>query len=249
MTIENKIEDVIKQQLEDGTIQKVVGEQFQKSVEKAVDHLFSSYGDVTKIIEKQVKSVLVPYLENYDYSEYIVKLDHVLVEILKSTALDNKKILENFQSLMAFEKPDKIKSSEIFDKWIKFANKNIETHGLEVHFEDRPYYENVDCNMSVEEDESNHRSWSSLEYATIILENDHDEDLNKAFKIYRWKDKKEEGWKMDSKREYSLSSLKHLDEFEIFLMQLSQSYATIEVDDWHDSGEIEPEAEPEADFY
>jgi hypothetical protein len=248
MTIEKHIEDVIKQQMEDGTIQKVVGEQFQRSVEKAIDHLFSSYGDVTKIIEKQVKSVLVPYLESYDYSEYIVKLDHVLVEVLNNTALDNKKILENFQSLMAFKNPDKLKTSEIFDRWIKFANKKIETHGLDVHYEDSPSYENVDCSMEITEDESNNRSWSSMEYVTVIFENEHDEDLNKSFKMYRWKDRKSEGWTVDNRREYPVSSLRYLDEFEIFLMQLSQSFTKIEIDDWHDSGEIEPEAEPEADW-
>jgi hypothetical protein len=248
MSIEKQIEGVIKEQMEAGVIEKVVAEQFQKAAEKAVDHLFSSYGDVTKIIEKQVKSVLVPYLENYDYSEYIVKLDHVLVEILKSTALDNKKILENFQDLMSFEKPDKITTSQIFEKWRKYAAKEVETHGLEVQFDDRPSYESFEVSMEVHEDESNHRSWSSMEYVTVIFENEHDEKLNKSFRMYRWKDRKSDGWTVDNRREIDLNSLKYLDEFEIFLMQLSQSFAKVEIDEWNDSDSVEPEAEPEPDW-
>ncbi|QIW88801.1 hypothetical protein P59_204 [Bacillus phage P59] len=248
MTIEKKIEDVIKQQLEDGTIQKVVGEQFQKSVEKAVDHLFSSYGDVTKIIEKQVKSVLVPYLENYDYSEYITKLDHVLVEVLKSTALDNKKILENFQHLMAYEQPKKIKVTEIFDKYKEYVAKDVETNGLEIDYDDTPTYEYVEVTMSVEDDESN-RSWSSMEYSTVVFECEHDEELNVSFKIYRWKNESSlKGWRLDDKREHHLSSLRHLNMFEIFLMQLAQSYTEIEVDEDHAHDEVRPDAEPEPDW-
>jgi hypothetical protein len=247
MTIEKKIEDVIKQQLEDGTIEKTVAEQFQKSVEKAVDHLFTSYGDVTKIIEKQIKSVLVPYLENYDYSEYITKLDHVLVEVLKNTALDNKKILENFQSLVEYKQPQKIKVSEIFEKYKEYVAKNVETDDLEINYDDYPSYEDVQVTMSVEDDESN-RSWSSMEYSTVVFECEQDEELNVSLKIYKWKDSILKGWRLDDKRDHSLSSLRHLNSFEIFLMQLSQSHTEIEIDSDFDEDDVRPDAEPEATF-
>jgi hypothetical protein len=247
MTIEKKIEDVIKQQLEDGTIEKTVAEQFQKSVEKAVDHLFTSYGDVTKIIEKQIKSVLVPYLENYDYSEYITKLDHVLVEVLKTTALDNKKILENFQSLVAYKQPKEIKVTEIFDKYKEYVAKHVETDNLEIDYDDYPSYADVEVSMTVEDDDSN-RSWSSTEYSTVTFECAQDEEMNVSFKIYQWKDSVLKGWRLHDKRDYHFSSLRHLDEFEIFLMQLSQSHTEIEIDSDYEEDEVRPDAEPEATF-
>src|SRR5699024_4551037 len=100
MNLENSIKDVISKKLEDGTIENLIAEQLEKGVTHALDNIFRSYGDVTKVIEDKVKSVMVPYLENYDYSEYITKLDSVLTDVLKSSALENKKLLENFKELM-----------------------------------------------------------------------------------------------------------------------------------------------------
>ncbi|SUA70143.1 hypothetical protein [Paenibacillus polymyxa] len=75
MTLENSIKDVISKKLEDGTVEKLIEQQLEKGVVNALENLFRSYGDVTKIIEEKVKSVMVPYLESYDYSKYIIKLD------------------------------------------------------------------------------------------------------------------------------------------------------------------------------
>lgn len=77
MSLENSIKDVIANKLEDGTVEKLVSEQLEKGVTNALDNLFRSYGDITKVIEEKVKSVMVPYLVSYDYSQYIVKLDSV----------------------------------------------------------------------------------------------------------------------------------------------------------------------------
>src|SRR5690606_29777527 len=119
MNLENSIKDVISKKLVDGTVEKLVEEHLQKGVTKALENLFSSYGDVTKVIEEQVKSVMVPYLENYDYSEYITKLDSVLVDVLKNTALENKKLLTNFRELMVHEERKEIKITELFEEWKK----------------------------------------------------------------------------------------------------------------------------------
>ena len=100
MNLENSIKDVISKKLEDGSIEKLVEEQLEKGVSNALSSLFSGYGDVTKVIEKQVKSVMIPYLSQYDYSNYIVKLDSILVDVLKASSLENKKMLENFKDLM-----------------------------------------------------------------------------------------------------------------------------------------------------
>lgn len=144
MNLESSIKDVIGKQLVDGTVEKLIEEQLQKGVTKALESLFSSYGEVTKVIEKQVKSVMVPYLESYDYSDYITKLDSVLVDVLKNSALENKKLLENFKDLMIREDRKEIKVTELFEVWKKYVAKNVETDGLEIDFDDRPSYEYVE---------------------------------------------------------------------------------------------------------
>lgn len=91
MNLEDSIKNTIEKKLEDGTVEKLIAEQFENGIANALDSLFRSYGDVTKIIEKKVKEVMVPYLESYDYSDYILKLDSVLVDVLQNTAMENKK--------------------------------------------------------------------------------------------------------------------------------------------------------------
>jgi len=150
MNLENSIKDVITQKLEDGTVERLVGEQLEKGISEALNSLFGSWGDGSKIIENKLKEVIVPYLENYDYSKYILKLDSVLVEILENTALDNKEMLENFKDLMLPEDRKTIKATEIFKEWQKKVAKDVDTSDLEINYDDRVSYQDVEVSLTFE---------------------------------------------------------------------------------------------------
>lgn len=247
MSIETGIKDVITKNLQDGVVEKLVAEQLEKGISSALNNLFGHYGDVTKIIEENIKSVMVPYLENYDYSEYIVKLDSVLVDVLKNCALDNKKILTNFKELITEGGINEVmKVSELFNKWTEYVAKNVETTGLQIDYDDGVSYARVPVEINVEYDEG--REWSSYEYATLIFECEHDGEMNFELKLYRWKEDKEKMWTIDYKTACDITSIKNLNEFEIFLMKLNQNRTKIEIDTEFEEDEVAPEAEPEADF-
>ncbi len=245
MNLESSIKDVINKKLVDGTVEKLVEEHLQKGVTKALESLFSSYGDVTKVIEGQIKSVMVPYLEAYDYSEYLTKLDSVLVDVLKNTALENKKLLTNFKDLMTHEDRKEIKVTDLFEEWKKYVRKNVDTDGLEVDYDDSPSYEYVEINMNVSYDDE--RSWSSFDYATLVFECEHDEDMNFAIRLSKWE--KRDSWNMRFDAKHDISSLRHLNEFEILLMKLDQNGVSLILDSDYESDEVEPDKEPEATFY
>ena len=247
MSLENGIKDIITKKLEDGTVEKLIGEQLERGIQKALDNILGNYGDVTKVIEEKVKSVMIPYLEGYDYSKYIVKLDSVLVDVLKSSALENKKLLTNFKELMvADEKKKSIKSSELFEKWKEYVQKNIKTSDLEVEYDDGPSYEAVEVTLTVDEDNS--RSWSSFEYATLVLECEKDEDMNFAIRLSKYNKGKDAKWDISYDTTHNIRSLRYLNEFEIFLMKLDQNNTTLEMDTTDDCGDITPDAEPEASY-
>lgn len=247
MSLENSIKDVISKKLEDGTIEKLIEQQLEKGVVNALDSLFRSYGDVTKVIEEKVKSVMVPYLESYDYSKYIVKLDSVLVDVLNNTALENKRLLTNFKELVVSgEVKEKITVTQLFEKWMEYVAENVDTDRLEINYDDEPSYENVDVTCDFEEDER--RSWSSLESAVLVFECEHDENMNFEIKLNRWKDSGDKAWSIDYKANREISSLRYLNEFEIYLMKLNQAGTKIEVDTNSESDEVEPNKEPEASF-
>ncbi|QUL57542.1 hypothetical protein KDC22_14325 [Paenibacillus tritici] len=246
MSLENSIKDVIAKKLEDGTIEKLIGEQLEKGVVNALESMFRSYGDVTKVIEDKVKSVMIPYLESYDYSEYIVKLDSVLVDVLKNTALDNKKMLENFKNLMIPDEMKTIKVTELFDRWMKYVKENVETDGLEVCYDEGPYYEYVDVRFEVEYNEE--RSWSSVKHAVLVFECEHDEKMNVEIGIHTWPKYDKGEWTIDRHSIQDISSLRHLDEFSIFLMKLNQNGTKLILDSDSEGDEIKPDKEPEASF-
>jgi len=246
VNIENEVRNVIEEKLQEGLIEKLVAENLEKGINKSLENLLGSYGDVTKVIEKSLKEVMVDQLSKYDYSKYIVKLDYVLTEILKNTVLDNKKILENFKDFMTdVEIPKVLKISDIFKKYCDYVAKNIETSDLEVDTCDgEPSYELVDVTFEIEEQEK--KSWSSYSEATMVFECEKDENLNYELKLSRWNSDK--FWKISIGEKCDLVSLRHLDEFKIYLMKISQNYTDIEIDDWNDNAEVQPESEPECSW-
>ncbi|HHY72258.1 MAG TPA: hypothetical protein GX497_03355 [Bacillus bacterium] len=243
MNLENSIKDVITKKLEEGFVEKLIAEQLENGVKNALKDLLGTYGDVTKVIEKQVKSVMIPYLESYDYSRYITKLDSVLVDVLKSSALENKKLLDNFKKLMIPEEDKDIKVTELFERWKKYVAKYVETNGLEVCYNDEPTYENVEVRMEI--DYNNERSWSEIERAVLVFECDHDEDMNFEINIHRWKKIKKEKWIIDYDSIHDLNSLRNLGEFEILLMKLKQNYTSLIIDSDYETDEVKPKNKPE----
>jgi len=249
VNLENSIKDVIAKKLEDGSIEKLVAEQLEKGVQNALDSMFRSYGDVTKVIEEKVKSVMVPYLEGYDYSQYIVKLDSVLVDVLKNSTTDNRAMLQNFKELMLPEDRKEIKASALFDIWSKYVAEHVETNGLEINYDDNPTYEAIEVTMDVNYD--NDRGWGHFYYATLTFECEHDEEMNFAIRISRYKgDKKGNQWSIeyDSKSLQDIKSLRCLNDFEILLIRLDQAGTKLIMDTDSANDEITPEKEPEATY-
>ncbi|WP_440109943.1 hypothetical protein [Paenibacillus sp. QZ-Y1] len=247
MTLENSIKDTITRKLEDGTVEKLIEQQLEKGVVNALENLFRSYGDVTKIIKDKVKSVMVPYLESYDYSQHITKLDAVLVDVLQNSALENKQLLSNFKNLMITD--DKVKQlnvSDLYKHWMDYVAKNIDTNKLEVDYDDGVNYEYAEVTLEVEYSEERH--WGSYEYANLIFECEKDEEMNQSIRLHRWKDSKDKGWDIERHEVKDLKSLRHLNDFELLLMKLNQNYTSLIIDVESDSDCVEVEAKPEPTF-
>lgn len=246
MNIEESIKNVIQQKLEDGLVEQLVEKELTKGIENALQHLFGSYGDGTKVIEKEIKAVMIPYLEKYDYSKYITKLDTVLVDILKETSLPNKKLLGNFKELMIDDKEIKrtITSSELFAKWGEFVEEEVDTDGLEVEIDDNPYYESVEGKMDFEED--NKSSWSSFSTGRLTFECLHDERMNYELLLSRFGD--EFDWDIEVPDITNIKSLRNISSFQVFLMKLSQNFVKVIIDESYETNEIYPSEEPEADY-
>lgn len=245
MNLEEKIQLSIKNKLEDGTVEKIITENIEKGLNECFKDLFGWSGEGRKTIETQIKSIMIPYLEKYDYSEYIIKLDHTLTNIIKETTKDNRKILENFKTLMSVDLNIKsIKVSDLFNKWCEYVKKNVETNGLEVEYEDEVQYECVEVSYEFESIEK--RNWIKQEKGRLIFECNHDENMNTVIDLKRYSDiNKKNMWNFYIDDKCDLNSLRYLDEFKVYLLSLQQANVEIELDEEDCFYCIRPEKTPE----
>lgn len=93
---------------------------FDEDIKRITDEILSDgtvdYGKLEKAVKERVEQVLVPFIDTYDMSAYIVKLDTVLTEI---------------------------KLTELFEEYKKFVARNMDTSGREVELEESPEYEAI----------------------------------------------------------------------------------------------------------
>ena len=170
--------------LQDGTVDKIIREKITKGFESAIESSFC-YGKLRDAVRKRIDEVLVPFIENYDMGEYIVKLDTILSEIVNSTALvENKKILENFKNLMIEPEKKTITVSELFEQYKLYVAKEMDTDGRNVQIEDIAYYEPMEVSFEFKKEEE--RSWSCFDRAVLefsVAEEEQQENLNRTIRL------------------------------------------------------------------
>jgi len=192
---------------------------------------------------------MVPYIESYDFSEYLPKLDSVLTEIVNSDfCIGNKKVLENFKNLMIEPEQKEIKLTDLFKAWIKQCERDIDTDDLDIDYDDSVSYQSVECEMRFELEDK--PSWSSKQRAVITFENEHDENLNVEIPVSKWiwNSRNEEPYTLSVNKDLTISSLRNLSEFEVLLLRLSRAGTAIIIDKEYDDDYIQPEKQPEASF-
>lgn len=234
--------------LQDGTVDKIIREKATKGFESAIESSFS-YGKLRDAVRKRIDEILVPFIEGYDMKKYIVKLDTVLSEIVNSTALvENKKLLENFKNLMIEPDMKTITVSELFEQYKLYVTKEMDTDGRNVQVEDIAYYDPMEVNFKVVEEED--RSWSCFDRATLELsvdEEEQQEELNRTIRLEHYKNGKE-GWDMTSEFNPEINSLRYLGDFDIFLLKLQRANVKLILDKKSDCDSVISENEPEATY-
>jgi len=243
-TLEGKINGVIEEKMSNGTIEQLIGQEFDKCIQNALKDLFGNYGEVTKAIKNQLETILVPYLEKYDYSEYIIKLDSVLTEILQKTTLDNSKILKNFQSLMIPMEKEQVDLTDIFELWKEYVQENVDTCGLGIDYDDDISYNYFDVSLetSVEKTEK----WHSLEYVSVNFLCEADENMNFNIRLHKFKNS--ELWSISNTDIVDITSLKYLNDMDLYILKLKQSNVKINLNTNGEEDSIRPNAEPEPRF-
>lgn len=244
------IKRITDEVLSDGTVEKIIREKIVKGFESAIDNAFR-WGDLEKAIKERVKTVLVPFIETYNMDDYLVKMDTLLTEIVRQSALvDNKKLLEHFQFMMAVPEEKEIKLSEIFKQYKKFVARNVETYGRHTSIESgEPEYDPIEVQFYFEEEEG--RSWSSFRYATVdftVGEEDQQDELSRTIRLSRYKNDRKESWEIRIDTHPDIYSLRHMDEFDLLLSKIQRADVRVVIDEEEDDDSVYPDEKPEATF-
>ena len=232
--------------IQDGTVEKIIKEKITKGFESAIESSFS-YGKLRDAIRKRIDEILVPFIEGYDMKKYMVKLDTVLSEIVNSTTLvENKKLLENFKNLMTEPERKPITVTELFEEYKKFVAKEMDTYGRDVVVEDTAYYEPMEVELEIIEEKD--RPWSSFDRAVLelsVAEEDQQEKLNRSIRLEHYKNGKE-GWDIYTEFNPDITSLRYLDDFDVYLFKLQRASVKVIIDIKYDNDSVDTENEPEA---
>lgn len=236
--------------MQDGTIEKVLREKVEKGFLEAIDSAFR-WGKLKEAIENRVKEILIPYVEAYDMSAYIIKLDTVLTDIVNQTSLqDNARILENFQNLMIEPGIEFVTLEDIFEEYKKYVSRNMETLGRTIEYDDEPYYEPIGVTAEiVKEDE---RPWSSFKHAVLELavdEEEQQEKLNFSIRLSRWESVYEKkGYDLVYDVAPSIRGMRRLDDFEIYILRLARAGVRLLDDMLYDDDSVIAENKPEPTY-
>ena len=78
--------------LSEEEVKEILKKKFKESIESAIESAFR-WGKVESALKKKIDEVMVPYIEKYDFSEYLPRLDTVLTEIesMKNDAYETLK--------------------------------------------------------------------------------------------------------------------------------------------------------------
>lgn len=245
MTIENSIAEMLQKKLTDGSIEKVIEDKLLKCIGDCIDDMFRWSGPAKELIEQKLKDIMVPAIEKHDFSNYTLKLDAVLTDIVNSTALqDNKKILNNFKALMIENDEKEINLSDIFEKWCDYVETNVETSGLKIEYDDDVSYERVHVEMETEDIEN--RSRHSPDRKIVRFTCEHDEKMNLQFDIFKYDFMK--GYEVSGYGIAQINGLARMDDMQIILAGLSRNSTVIKLDAEYLEDDIRPEAKPEPTY-
>ena len=242
-TFEERIAKAVTEKLNDGTVEELVSDAVTKALKSSIEEQFRWNGDARKVIDEKVKEVMTPAIERVSLDDYVVKLDAVLAEIINSTNLvDNKEILGNFKSLMTEPDKDVISWEDVFEKYKEYVSKNIDTSELEIYTDDRPAYQNVTAEVTVDI----RTSMFGGRFCDLVFKCEEDEKLTKVIHLYESKSNRFSIARFNS--ELDINSLSHVDEFDIFIMRLDRAFCDItDIMDMYDD-DVVVEDEPEASW-
>lgn len=217
--IEERINETINEFLQSDYIEKQVENALKEATKKACDDLTGWGSPISKIINENIKDVMIPIIEKYDYSQHITKLDVVLAKVLQESLKPNNEILEKFNKAIE-PAPESVDIKDILNEYIKYKESNYDYNLIEDEIED--YYDGdifeIPCSIEVV------RSGYLDNKYSLVLKNDYEDDI---IEINLRKGIYDNDFLITTDLAYDLQGLNYLSDFEIYLLNLQRNFTKI----------------------
>lgn len=239
------INRVYEKKLTDGTIEKIVSEHFDKMIADICKDQMSWNGEAKKAAEERLKPIMLKAIESSDLSDLVIKITTAINAGIKGSSLEGfERLTSGVRNLFGsnrliekYAKRKSIKVSEIFEEYCEFianAYNDYDFEDSEVSY-DEGKCAYVDCSMSVEDDTKDYFFRKNGYIVELTNEKSSDEkSTDIKFKL---------SWNYDNTqlhiesdfRSLSISDLKYMPPFILFLSWLEGEYIKIELDEREDS--------------
>ena len=237
MELEKAVVEVIEEKAQDGTFKKIIEEKVGECLSKALDDALLGYsrGLYNKISEK-IRETCDTVIEHYDFKNYLPKITEVLDNTVKNSVLpDYRKLAENLNIVLE-KTPEKITLSELFDKYLECMNNS----GIEVS--DGKYF---DCDSEAYVTATCMKDEDTGEYVFRISEEYETDDFDDYIvKVsigtsYDGQFVISNVWQANCYYgNFTMGSLRCLNSFVLYLLNLKQNWTKIEIDETEMDGEV-----------
>ncbi len=218
-SIEERINKTVNEFLKSDYIENQVENALKEATKKACDDLTGWNSPISKIINENIKDVMVPIIEKYDYSRYVTKLDVVLAKVLQESLKPNNEILEKFNKAIK-PAPESVDIKDILNEYIKYKESDYDLDLIEDEIED--YYDGdifeIPCSIEVVQS-----GYLNDKYS-LVLKNDYEEDV---IEINLRKGLYDNDFMITTVLTYDLRGLSYLSDFEIYLLNLQRNFTKI----------------------
>ncbi len=247
------IEKVLEEKMNDGTVEKIIGEKLDKMLSSTMDDMLGWNSPIKKALEEKLKPIMLNAVEKSNVSDYAVKVTALLNDLLKNTQLTSyKNSIKNLKGFLDIDVTygQKVKLSDIFEKYCEFIEKDAFTESdfesTEINRDDGVKNVWVECYMQAEKKEEGY--FTQTKKYSVELSNQKSDEPKSRFRKTAFNFEIRHS-SYDSKNhiglglDVSIDEIHHLPAFVLYLIKLSNNYADIEIDTEEASDEVSIEFE------
>lgn len=214
------IEESLQEQLSNGAIKEIAGKVIREAIEDSIKKTLRYNGEARNYLEQEITKVMVGAIKESDFGNYTQIIKSVINTALPETALpEYKEFVAGLQKTLGKtggEKFGAIKLDEVLDKYVEYIEKQTFNADDFDNVDDGTAY--VTCSVEVEELEGDY-SWETttqLIFKTNVDNDDHEVSVEIKYNRIEMK--------FDSIQTYHT-----LNDFELYLLMLSNNYTRIEI--------------------